>query len=108
MVKLLEVYASNFKKPVFDKELRSGKSTILDIILYAFYSRVIRPSARPSDEDLITYRKRHAKVRVRFLSGNRELRVERDLYLNKPNKARLWIKKADGKWEVAATGPRRT
>ena len=119
MVKLLEVYASNFKKPVFDKELRmpegvtlicgpneSGKSTILDIILYAFYSRVIRPSARPSDEDLITYRKRHAKVRVRFLSGNRELRVERDLYLKKPNTARLWIKKPDGKWEVVATGQR--
>jgi len=79
MVKLQSIYIANFKKPILEEPLafpegvtlicgpnESGKSTILDAILYALYSRVIRPSAKPRNEDLVTYGRNKAVIRLDF------------------------------------------
>jgi AAA domain len=65
LVKLISLYANNFKKLKFDSPLKfkdgitvisglneAGKSTILDALLYALYGKVMRPPGHVKDEDL--------------------------------------------------------
>ena len=76
-MKLLSLYANNFKKLKFKQPLtfpkgiilitglnESGKSTVLDAILYALYGRIIRPTQKPSNEDIISYGSGEAQVRL--------------------------------------------
>jgi len=118
MVKILSLHAVNFKRLSFEQPLKmpegvtlvcgpneSGKSTLLDAILYALYARVIRPSSRPTNEDLITYGKNRALVRLDFSVGDRTFRVERQIYLKRPNTARLWEILPSG-FRLIATGQR--
>jgi len=118
-VKILSVYSLNFKKPALDKPLtlpegvtlicgpnESGKSTILDAILYALYARVIKPVTMPRNEDLITYGRSRAVVRLDFSIGNRTFRVERRVYLKRPNTAFLWEVLPGEKLNPVATGQR--
>ena len=118
MVKILSLYAVNFKRLVFEQPLKmpegvtlicgpneSGKSTFLDAILYALYARVIRPSSRPTNEDLITYGKDRAIVSLDFSVGDRTFKVERRIYLKRPNTARLWEILPSG-LRLIATGQR--
>jgi len=119
MVKLQSIYVANFKKPSLAEPLvfpegvtlicgpnESGKSTLLDAILYALYSRVIRPSAKPRNEDLITYGRSKAVIRLDFSIGKHVYRVERRLHLKRPNKAFLWEILSNGQLRVMATGQR--
>lgn len=119
MVRLQSIYTANFKKLILEEPLalpegvtlisgpnESGKSTLLDAILYALYSRVIRPSARPRNEDLITYGRSKAVVRLDFSIGERTFRVERRIYLRRPNEASLWKVLPDGRLRVMAIGQR--
>ncbi|MEM2936410.1 MAG: SMC family ATPase, partial [Candidatus Bathyarchaeia archaeon] len=118
-MKILSLYSVNFKKPVLDEPLNlpegvtlicgpneSGKSTILDAILYALYARVIRPVTMPRNEDLITYGRSRAVVRLDFSIGNRKFRVERRIYLKRPNTASLWEILPEEKLKIMATGQR--
>ncbi len=119
MVKLRSIYIANFKKPILEEPLtfpegvtlicgpnESGKSTILDAILYALYSRVIRPSAKPRNEDLVTYGRNRAVVRLDFSIGKRTFRVERRLHLKRPNTAFLWENLPNDQLRTLATGQR--
>jgi len=118
MVKILSLYAVNFKRLSFERPLKmpegvtlicgpneSGKSTLLDAILYALYARVIRPSSRPTNEDLITYGKSRALVELDFSIGDRTFKVARQIYLKRPNTARLWEVLPSG-LRLIATGQR--
>jgi exonuclease SbcC len=117
MVKLLNLYTLNFKKTSFDPPIKlpegvtlicgpneSGKSTILDAILYALYTRVTRPKAKPSVEQIIGYGKNHAIVRLDFSIGNKTYRIERQVYTNKPSTANLWEVLEEGQLRPMATG----
>ena len=118
MVKILSLYAINFKRLSFDQPLKmpegvtlicgpneSGKSTLLDAILYGLYARVTRPTHRPRSEDIITYGRNQALVRLDFSVGGRNFRVERRIYLKRPNDARLWEILPNG-LRLIATGQR--
>ncbi len=76
-LRLVSLQAQNFKKLKISKPLplsegiilitglnESGKSTILDAVLYALFGRVIRPSKMPSNEDIISYGSGEAQVRL--------------------------------------------
>jgi exonuclease SbcC len=117
MVKLLKLQTLNFKKTNVDPPLQlpdgvtlvcgpneSGKSTILDAILYALYARVIRPKAIASVEQLVAYGKNHAIVRLDFSIGDKVYRVDRQLYLNRTSTATLWEVLEEGQLRVLATG----
>ncbi len=119
MVKLLSLYTANFKKSTMGEPLKlpegvtlicgpneGGKSTLLDAVLYALYARAIRPSIRPSNEDLISYGKRRAVVRLEFSIGDRIFRIERRIHLNRPNQAHLWEVLPGDRLKPMATGQR--
>lgn len=101
MVRLLSLSARNFKKLRFDSPLifsdgitliaglnESGKSSVLDAILYALFGRVTRP-LRARNEDLISYKANEATVSLDFEIGDRRFRVTRRLYRSKPTRATL-------------------
>src|SRR5437016_8154768 len=86
-LRLVSLQAQNFKKLKLAKPLplsegiilitglnESGKSTILDAVLYALFGRVIRPSKMPSNEDIISYGNGEAQVRLEFDIGENRYR----------------------------------
>ncbi|MBO0887763.1 SMC family ATPase [Candidatus Bathyarchaeota archaeon] len=102
-MKLVSLQAQNFKKLRIAKPLQlsdgiilitglneSGKSSILDAILYALFGRVIRPSKMPSNEDIISYGSGEAQVRLDFSIGERTFRVVREVHKTRPNRAVLY------------------
>src|SRR3989442_4122922 len=101
-MKLLSLYANNFKKLKLKQPLlftegiilitglnESGKSTILDAILYALFGRVIRPSKMPSNDDIVSYGSGEARIRLDFNIGETTYRVVREVHKNGPNRATL-------------------
>ena len=101
-MKLLSLYVHNFKKLKLTSPLEfsegityiagpneSGKSTLLDAILYALYGRMIRPSAMPSNEEIIAYGANDASVELTFSIGGRTFQVTRKVHVSKPNEASL-------------------
>jgi len=117
LVKLLALYAHNFKKLKLSSPLEfsdgityiagqneSGKSTLLDAILYALYGRMIRPSAMPSNEEIIAYGANDASVQLAFLIGDRTFQVTRKIHMSRPNEASLQeILGEDRKRTIATT-----
>ena len=117
MVKLLALYSHNFKKLKLSSPLEfsdgityiagpneSGKSTLLDAILYALYGRMIRPSAMPSNEEIIAYGANDASVQLAFLIGDRTFQVTRKIHMSRPNEASLQeILGEDRKRTIATT-----
>ena len=117
MVKLLALYSHNFKKLKLSSPLEfsdgityiagqneSGKSTLLDAILYALYGRMIRPSAMPSNEEIIAYGANDASVQLTFSIGDRTFQVTRKIHMSKPNEASLQeILGGDHKRTIATT-----
>ena len=102
-MKLVSLQAQNFKKLRLGKPLQlsdgiilitglneSGKSTILDAILYALFGRVIRPSKMPSNEDIVSYGMGEAQVRLDFNIGDMTYRVVREVHKTRPNRAMLY------------------
>ncbi|MEM2988968.1 MAG: SMC family ATPase [Candidatus Bathyarchaeia archaeon] len=115
-MKLLGLYASNFKKLKFDGPLElpegvtvisglneAGKSTVLDAILYALYGRVIRPPGHVKDEDLICYGADRAVVSLDFEIAGRRYRVRREIRRGKANSANLDEVLPDGRLRPLAT-----
>jgi exonuclease SbcC len=115
-VRLLSLYANNFKKLKFDGPLEfpegvtvisglneAGKSTVLDAILYALYGRVIRPSGHVRDEDLISYGADEALVRLDFEIAGRRFRVSRRIRRGRTNSANLDEVLPDGRLKPLAT-----
>jgi len=116
LVKLLSLYAHNFKKLKLSSPLEfsegityiagqneSGKSTLLDAILYALYGRMIRPSAMPSNEEIIAYGANDASVQLTFSIGDRTFQVTRKVHKSKPNEASLQEILGDGHKRTIAT-----
>jgi len=115
-VRLLALYAYNFKKLKLSSPLQfsegityiagqneSGKSTLLDAILYALYGRMIRPSAMPSNEEIIAYGGNDASVQLTFVIGDRTFQVTRKVHKSKPNEASLHEIHGDGHKRTLAT-----
>lgn len=101
-MKLLSLYASNFKKLSFDLPVEfkegltlisglneAGKSSILDAILYGLFGRVTRPPGRARNEDIIAYNMNDATVIVDFEIEGHRYRVTRQIYRTRPSKSRL-------------------
>jgi len=119
VVKLVSLYASNFKKLDFNAPLRfsdgitvisglneAGKSTILDAILYALYAKVMRPPGHVKDEDLIAYTTSRATVVLEFTVGEKHYKVSREIRRTGTNKATLEERLGDDHWKVIATKSR--
>jgi len=118
-VKLVSLYASNFKKLDFDTPLRfrdgitvisglneAGKSTILDAILYALYSKVMKPPGHVKDEDLLAYTTGRATVILEFTIGEKLYKVTREIRRTGTNKATLEEHLGQDRWKVIATKSR--
>lgn len=114
-LKLVSLQAQNFKKLKLTKPLQlsegiilitglneSGKSTILDAVLYALFGRVIRPSKMPSNEDIISYGNGEAQVRLEFDIGENRYRVVREVHKTRPNRATLVEMKPNGTTKALA------
>ena len=120
-MRLLSLYAQNFKKLKLGKPLElpngivlitglneSGKSTILDAILYALFGRMMRPSQLPSNNEIISYGSGEAQVRLDFEVGNKKYRVVREVHKTRPNRALLYEVISEGKTKTIATTVRDT
>src|SRR5437879_7727279 len=92
-LKLLSLYAHNFKKLKFSQPLpfsegislitglnESGKSTILDAILFALFGRMIRPSQKPSNDEIISYGASNCTVKQEIAIGPDKYRVKREVH----------------------------
>jgi DNA repair protein SbcC/Rad50 len=115
-LKLVSLQAQNFKKLKLGKPLQlsdgiilitglneSGKSTILDAILYALFGRVIRPSKMPSNEDIVSYGSGEAQVRLDFNIGENTYRVVREVHKIRPNRAMLYEMGPGGRTRTLAS-----
>jgi DNA repair protein SbcC/Rad50 len=118
-VKLVSLYASNFKKLDFDVPLRfrdgitvisglneAGKSTVLDAILYALYGRVTKPPGRVKDEDLLAYTRSRASIILEFTIGDKLYKVKREIRRASTNKADLEEHLGEDRWKVIAAKSR--
>ena len=114
-LRLVSLQAQNFKKLKLAKPLQlsegiilitglneSGKSTILDAVLYALFGRVIRPSKMPSNDDIISYGNGEAQVRLEFDIGENRYRVVREVHKTRPNRATLVEVKSNGTTKALA------
>jgi DNA repair protein SbcC/Rad50 len=81
----------------------SGKSTILDAILFALFGRMIRPSQKPSNEEILSYGTGEAQVRLEFAIGEVKYRVVREIHKTRPNRAQLYELAGDGRQKTLAT-----
>jgi len=119
MVKLLSLFASNFKRLNFDEPLvfgegtilitgpnESGKSTILDAVLYALYGRMIKPSAVPANDEIISYGSSTATIRLEFSIQQRRFSVTRHVHRVRANEAALFELFPDGRSKSMARGQR--
>jgi len=115
-LRLVSLQAQNFKKLRISKPLplsegiilitglnESGKSTILDAVLYALFGRVIRPSKMPSNEDIISYGNGEAQVRLEFDIGENRYRVVREVHKTRPNRATLVEMRPNGTTKALAS-----
>lgn len=101
-MRLIGLYAYNFKKLRFAESLffpegivlisglnESGKSSILDAILYALFGKMIRPSVTPSDDEILAYGSNRATIRLEFAMDSRRFVVTREILRDRPNTATL-------------------
>ncbi|MGP8127823.1 MAG: AAA family ATPase [Candidatus Bathyarchaeia archaeon] len=116
MVRLLALEAMNFKRLSLQNPLNfsdgitliagqneSGKSTILDAILFSLFARTIRPSARPRDEDILQYGTNKLTLKLTFKVEDRTFVVERKIHRKRPNEATLSEILANGTGRTIAT-----
>ena len=118
-MRLISLYANNFKKLKIIKPIsfpegiilisglnESGKSTLLDAILYALFGRMIRPRAMPSNDDILAYGTDKSTVILRFSIEDRTFEVKREIFRKSPNKAGLVEVFSDGVQKLLASGHR--
>ena len=116
LVRLLSIQARNFKKLHLDDPVQfsdgitlitglneSGKSSVLDAILYALFGRVNRPP-KAKNEDLVAYGTKEAVVSLDFEVGERRFRVSRRLSKTKPTRASLDEVRMKGSPQTLASG----
>ncbi len=58
----------------------SGKSTIMEAILYALYTYVLRPTTNPAHAKLIEHNSSRAFVQLTFQIGDRTFQVTREIF----------------------------
>lgn len=115
-MKLVSLYANNFKKLQFDNPLKfpegitavsglneSGKSTVLDAILYSLYGKVTRPPGRVKDTDLIGYGTGKATLILTINIGGKKYQIKREIFKNKTNTAILDELLPNGRLKPIAT-----
>src|SRR5881628_49564 len=115
-MKLLSLYANNFKKLKLKQPLlftegiilitglnESGKSTILDAILYALFGRMIRPSQKPGNDEIISYGASDFTVKLEFAIGPNKYRVTREVHKTRPGRALLQELRPDSTTRNLAT-----
>src|SRR3989475_4852557 len=115
-MKLLSLYANNFKKLRLKQPLlftegiilitglnESGKSTILDAILYALFGRMIRPSQKPWNDEIISYGASDCNVKLEFAIGPNKYRVTREVHRTRPGRALLQELRPDSTTRNLAT-----
>src|SRR5467141_1880755 len=115
-MKLLSLYANNFKKLRLKQPLcftegiilitglnESGKSTILDAILYALFGRMIRPSQKPGNDEIISYGASDCKVKLEFAIGPNKYRVTREVHRTRHGRALLQELRPDSTTRNLAT-----
>ena len=118
MVRMVSLFASNFKKLNFDSPIifktgvtvvsglnEAGKSTILDAMLYALFGRVTRPPGHVKDEDLLAYQSKKGTVILEFEIGGEHYRLKREILRVGTNKADLHKRAGDG-WKAVAVKSR--
>lgn len=118
-MKLVSLYATNFKKLDFNTPLRfsdgitvisglneAGKSTILDAILYALYAKVTKPPSPVKNEDLLAYTTGRAMIILEFAIGEKLYKVTREIRRTGTNKATLEERFGEDHWKVIATKSR--
>ncbi len=101
-MRLLSLYAHNFKKLKLKQPLvftdgivlitglnESGKSTILDAILYALFGRMIRPSQKPPTEEIISYGASDCQVKLDFEIDGKNYRVIREVHRTRTGRSLL-------------------
>jgi len=116
LVRLQNLLVRNFKKLRFDASIEfndgitliaglneSGKSSMLDAILFALFGRVIRP-LKARNEDLISYGASEATITLVFEIEDRRFQVTRHLYRSKPTRANLDEITPNGSLQPIATG----
>src|SRR5207248_10480316 len=81
----------------------SGKSTLHDAILFALFGRMIRPSQKPSNEEILSYGTGEAQVRLEFAIGDLRYRVVREVHKTRPNRVQLYELVGDGRQKTLAT-----
>ena len=81
----------------------SGKSTILDAILFALFGRMIRPSQKPSNGEILTYGTGEAQVKLEFAIGDLKYRIVREIHKTRPNRAQLYELGPNGRQKTIAT-----
>src|SRR5712692_8295899 len=115
-MKLLSLYANNFKKLKLKQPLlftegiilitglnESGKSTILDAILYALFGRMIRPSQKPGNDEIISYGASDCTVKLEFAIASNKYRITREVHKTRPGRALLQEIRPDGSTRNLAT-----
>src|SRR5467141_1231810 len=115
-MKLLSLYANNFKKLKLKQPLlftegiilitglnESGKSTILDAILYSLFGRMIRPSQKPGNDEIISYGASDCKVKLEFAIGPNKYRVTREVHRTRHGRALLQELRPDSTTRNLAT-----
>jgi exonuclease SbcC len=118
-VKLVSLYASNFKRLSFDSPLNfkdgvtvisgqneAGKSTILDAVLYVLFGRVTRPPGHVKDDDLLAYQTKRSVVILEFELAGELYRVKREILKSGTNKASLDKSLGEGRWKALAVKSR--
>ncbi|HXZ97912.1 MAG TPA: AAA family ATPase [Candidatus Acidoferrum sp.] len=120
MVRLFSLQARNFKKLRFNSPVHfsngitlisglneSGKSSVLDAILYALFGHVTRPrNAR--NEDLVAYGANEAALILDFEVENRSFRVTRTLHKLRPTRALLEELRTEKPPQLVAKGQEKT
>jgi len=81
----------------------SGKSTILDAILFALFGRMVRPSQKPSNEEILSYGTGEAQLKLEFAIVDVKYRVVREVHKTRPNRAQLYELGGDGRQKTLAT-----
>ena len=64
---------------------------------------MIRPSQKPSNEDIISYGNGESQVRLEFDIGENRYRVVREVHKSRPNRSMLYEVRSDGSTRTLAT-----
>ena len=64
---------------------------------------MIRPSQKPSNEEILTYGTGEAQVKLEFVIGDLKYRIVREIHKTRPNRAQLYELGIDGRQKTLAT-----